>query len=64
MLSALPMAELRERADRLAREVREIDVRIQRASTAFRGERAPCTIRHQVQIRDGAGGNGYLRIIQ
>ncbi|MCK1815621.1 hypothetical protein MTQ13_15260 [Streptomyces sp. XM4011] len=32
MLSALPVAELRDRADRLAREVREIDVRIQRAN--------------------------------
>lgn len=30
MLSALPVAELRARADVLAREIREIDVRIQR----------------------------------
>lgn len=32
MLSALPVAELRERADRLAREVLDIDVRIHRAN--------------------------------
>lgn len=32
MLSALPVAELRGRADVLAREIREIDVRIQRAN--------------------------------
>ncbi|PSJ30139.1 hypothetical protein B7P34_03855 [Streptosporangium nondiastaticum] len=32
MLSALPVAELRAQADVLAREIREIDVRIQRAN--------------------------------
>lgn len=32
MLSALPVAELRGQADALAREIREIDVRIQRAN--------------------------------
>lgn len=32
MLSALPVAELRARADALAREIREVDVRIQRAN--------------------------------
>jgi hypothetical protein len=32
MLSALPVAELRGRADELAREIRETDVRIQRAN--------------------------------
>ncbi|MFI1798455.1 DIP1984 family protein [Streptomyces sp. NPDC020379] len=32
MLSALPVAELRARADVLAREIRELDVRIQRAN--------------------------------
>ncbi|MGP4112581.1 DIP1984 family protein [Streptomyces sp. 4N509B] len=32
MLSALPVGELRARADVLAREIREIDVRIQRAN--------------------------------
>ena len=32
MLSALPVAELRARADVLAREIREVDVRIQRAN--------------------------------
>lgn len=32
MLSALPVAELRGRADVLAREIREIDVRIQRTN--------------------------------
>ncbi|MFH9015599.1 DIP1984 family protein [Streptomyces sp. NPDC017943] len=32
MLSALPVAELRARADVLARELREIDVRIQRTN--------------------------------
>jgi hypothetical protein len=32
MLSALPVAELRGRADRLAREIREVDMRIQRAN--------------------------------
>lgn len=32
MLSALPVAELRVRADDLAREIREIDVRIQRTN--------------------------------
>ncbi|WP_431676689.1 DIP1984 family protein [Kitasatospora sp. KL5] len=32
MLSALPVAELRSRADALAREIREVDVRIQRAN--------------------------------
>ncbi|OQQ13268.1 hypothetical protein B0675_37300 [Streptomyces sp. M41(2017)] len=32
MLSALPVAELRGQADVLAREIREVDVRIQRAN--------------------------------
>lgn len=32
MLSALPVAELRGRADDLAREIRELDVRIQRTN--------------------------------
>jgi hypothetical protein len=32
MLSALPVAELRARADDLARELRELDVRIQRSN--------------------------------
>ncbi|MEU1121374.1 MULTISPECIES: DIP1984 family protein [unclassified Streptomyces] len=32
MLSALPVAELRGQADALARDIREIDVRIQRAN--------------------------------
>lgn len=32
MLSALPVAELRARADALAREIRELDMRIQRAN--------------------------------
>ncbi len=32
MLSALPVAELRSRADDLARELRELDVRIQRSN--------------------------------
>ncbi|WP_378740372.1 DIP1984 family protein [Nocardia brasiliensis] len=32
MLSALPVAELRGQADELARELRELDVRIQRAN--------------------------------
>lgn len=32
MLSALPVAELRARADELARDLREVDVRIQRAN--------------------------------
>ncbi|MFR9749568.1 DIP1984 family protein [Nocardia sp. 004] len=32
MFSALPVAELRARADELARELRELDVRIQRAN--------------------------------
>ena len=32
MLPALPVAELREQADVLAREIRELDVRIQRAN--------------------------------
>lgn len=32
MLSALPVAELRARADLLAKEIREVDVRIQRAN--------------------------------
>ncbi|MEU6124387.1 DIP1984 family protein [Streptomyces sp. NPDC047123] len=32
MLSALPVAELRGRADALARDIREIDVRIQQAN--------------------------------
>ncbi|MFF4951303.1 DIP1984 family protein [Streptomyces chattanoogensis] len=32
MLSALPVAELRAQADTLAREIREIDVRIQRTN--------------------------------
>jgi hypothetical protein len=32
MLSALPVGELRAQADVLAREIREIDVRIQRAN--------------------------------
>ncbi|MGW0431187.1 DIP1984 family protein [Micromonospora sp. NPDC003197] len=32
MISALPVAELREQADRLAREIRELDVRIQRTN--------------------------------
>lgn len=32
MLSALPVAELRRQADVLAREIREVDVRIQRAN--------------------------------
>lgn len=32
MLSALPVAQLRGRADELAREIRETDVRIQRAN--------------------------------
>lgn len=32
MLAALPVAELRGNADRLARELRELDVRIQRAN--------------------------------
>jgi hypothetical protein len=32
MLSALPVAQLRERADGLAREIRELDVRIQRTN--------------------------------
>ncbi|WP_329034362.1 DIP1984 family protein [Streptomyces sp. NBC_00178] len=32
MLSALPVAELRSRADALARDIREIDVRIQRTN--------------------------------
>lgn len=31
-LAALPVAELRSRADRVARDVRELDVRIQRAN--------------------------------
>jgi hypothetical protein len=35
VLSALPVAELRARADELAREIREIDVRIQRANWEF-----------------------------
>ncbi|MCY0958565.1 DIP1984 family protein [Streptomyces sp. H27-H5] len=34
MLSALPVAELRGRADALARDIRELDVRIQRANWA------------------------------
>ncbi|GAB2960958.1 DIP1984 family protein [Micromonospora polyrhachis] len=32
MVSALPVAQLREQADRLAREIRELDVRIQRTN--------------------------------
>ncbi|MFI8908072.1 DIP1984 family protein [Streptomyces albidoflavus] len=32
MLSALPVAELRERADLVARDLRQLDVRIQRAN--------------------------------
>ena len=32
MLSALPVAELRGQADALAREIRDVDVRIQRAN--------------------------------
>ncbi len=32
MLAALPVAELRGQADALARDIREIDVRIQRAN--------------------------------
>ncbi|AYE93528.1 hypothetical protein C0J29_00595 [Mycobacterium paragordonae] len=32
MLSALPVAELRSRADEIARQLRELDVRIQRAN--------------------------------
>jgi hypothetical protein len=32
MLSALPVAELRGQADELARELRELDVRIQRSN--------------------------------
>ncbi|TNC25745.1 DIP1984 family protein [Amycolatopsis alkalitolerans] len=32
MIAALPVAELRVRADALAREIRELDVRIQRAN--------------------------------
>jgi hypothetical protein len=32
MLSALPVAELREQADGLARELRELDMRIQRTN--------------------------------
>jgi len=32
MLSALPVAELRAQADDLARELRELDVRIQRSN--------------------------------
>ncbi|THA82695.1 DIP1984 family protein [Streptomyces sp. A0592] len=32
MLAALPVAELRARADALARDIREVDVRIQRAN--------------------------------
>ncbi|MEU6995724.1 DIP1984 family protein [Streptomyces sp. NPDC046465] len=32
MLAALPVAELRDQADGLARDIREIDVRIQRAN--------------------------------
>jgi hypothetical protein len=32
MLSALPVAELREQADGLARDIRELDVRIQRSN--------------------------------
>ncbi|NUP45988.1 MAG: DIP1984 family protein [Catenulispora sp.] len=32
MLSALPVADLRTRADELARQIRELDIRIQRAN--------------------------------
>jgi len=32
MLSALPIADLREQADALAREIRELDIRIQRTN--------------------------------
>ena len=32
MLAALPVAQLRAQADVLAREIRELDVRIQRAN--------------------------------
>lgn len=35
MLSALPVAELRAQADAMAREIREVDVRIQRANWEF-----------------------------
>lgn len=35
MLTALPVAQLRARADVLAREIRELDVRIQRANWEF-----------------------------
>jgi hypothetical protein len=35
MLTALPVAELRSQADDLARQLREVDVRIQQANWQF-----------------------------
>lgn len=32
MLAALPVAELRDQADEIARELRELDIRIQRSN--------------------------------
>jgi hypothetical protein len=68
ILTALPVAQLRSRADDLARQIRELDARIQQSNWQFdllehsparrTGDRARHTAHHHLQIRSDEGGKG------